>query len=79
VSKGTKTYAVRLPVDLVLQIGETVERRNLWTREEEWTLSDFIRIALEEKVRKMERSRTARNKKKALSLLTEAVKRMHGV
>jgi hypothetical protein len=39
------------------EVIETVQRRNLWSRERPWTLSDFIGIALKEKIRKMARSR----------------------
>ena len=56
-SKGTKLFAVRIAPDMQARIDETIQRRNLWTRGEDWSFSDFIRVAIEEKIRKMERSR----------------------
>jgi metal-responsive CopG/Arc/MetJ family transcriptional regulator len=64
-SKGTRVYPVRLPADLVAEVELTVQRRNLMSREEPWTFSDFLRIALREKVCKMERSRKPRGRRPA--------------
>ena len=56
-SKGTKPVAVRLPKELLSEVVKTVERRNRNSTEGPWSLSDFIRIALVEKITKMHRSR----------------------
>jgi hypothetical protein len=62
-SKGTLIYPVRLDPFLVAQVEETIARRNLWSPEEPWTFSDFVRICLRREMRKMHRSRAPRRKK----------------
>lgn len=57
-SKGTLIYPVRLPAGLVMLVQETIDRRNLWSPLEPWTLSDFIRVCLRREMEKMRRSRT---------------------
>jgi hypothetical protein len=61
-SKGTKVYPVRLDPGLMEDVEITIERRNMMTREAPWTLSDFLRIAIREKIRKMERCRRPRSR-----------------
>jgi hypothetical protein len=56
-SLGTKVYPVRLAESLMMEVTATIARRNYWTRRLPWSLSDFIRVALLEKVKKMGRSR----------------------
>jgi hypothetical protein len=56
-SRGTRVVPVRLPEDLMVMVQITIELRNQNSPEAPWTLSDFIRIALSEKIRKMARSR----------------------
>lgn len=56
-SKGTTKYVFRLDDCQKMFVDVTIARRNEFTRDEPWTLSDFIRIAIWEKLRKMERSR----------------------
>lgn len=64
-SKGTRVYPVRLSPAVVELCEETIKRRNDWSREEPWTFSQFVRIALVEKVKKMARSRTPYRRKRA--------------
>jgi hypothetical protein len=59
-SRGTRIYAVRLSPDLMDRVELQIASRNIWTKETEWTLSDFIRVALEEKLAKMARCRRVR-------------------
>lgn len=56
-SKGTPKHFVRLSDELMLMIEKTIDRRNLHTREEPWDLSAFMRVAFNEKIKKMARSR----------------------
>ena len=56
-SLGTDRYTFRLPKALMDVVAETIARRNDWTRNEPWDLSEFVRVALREKVKKMARSR----------------------
>jgi hypothetical protein len=56
-SRGTERYTFRLPPKLMREVEATRLLRNQNTREEPWTLSDLVRIALAEKVKKMNRSR----------------------
>lgn len=57
-SKGTKVYPLRLPIDLVELVCDTIDRRNNNSKQPPWTLSDFLRQAIVDKLRKMHRSRT---------------------
>jgi hypothetical protein len=59
-SKGTPIFTLRLPANLVVEVHETIRRRNLWSRRAPWTWSDFVRVAITEKLRKMERCRRPR-------------------
>lgn len=59
-SKGTRIFAVRLDNLLAEFIDQTIQRRNTWTRGIPWTFSDFVRVAVLEKVNKMTRSRRPR-------------------
>lgn len=56
-SKGTRMRQFRYSDGDWAKLEMAVERRNFWTREEPWTLSDFIRIAIAEKLDKMRRCR----------------------
>lgn len=56
-SKGTPVVPVRIAPELIREIEDTIARRNFWSREIPWSVSDFIRIACKEKIRKMERCR----------------------
>ena len=64
-SAGTRIYPVRLRPELVELTEETIARRNEWTRDEPWTFSEFIRVALVEKIKKMARSRKPYRRKRA--------------
>jgi len=55
--KGTRIYSFRLRPRIMKLVQWTLEKRNAWPRCRHWSLSDFVRIALLEKVEKMERSR----------------------
>ncbi len=61
-SKGTPLTNVRLDSATVAEVVETIARRNLWSREEAWTVSEFIRVAIREKMHKMARSRKSRSR-----------------
>lgn len=61
-SAGTRVYTVRLPAALMHEVNWTIQRRNVWTAAEPWTISDFIRVALEREIRKMMRSRKRQRK-----------------
>jgi hypothetical protein len=56
-SKGTQVYPVRLPQLLVEMAQATIRFRGVGKTGKAWTLSDFIRVAMAEKVKKMDRSR----------------------
>ena len=54
---GTSKVVVRIPPDLLEEMQLTIATRNVYTREEPWSVSDFIRVAICEKIAKMRRSR----------------------
>jgi Arc/MetJ-type ribon-helix-helix transcriptional regulator len=58
VSEGTPRHTFRLEDELVAEVVKTVHKRNTYTGDVPWTISDFVRIALREKLDKMARSRT---------------------
>lgn len=55
-SKGTKMYSFRLDADLVRAVQEAIDRRFLTTSTAPWTLSDYVRTAIAEKLAKAVRS-----------------------
>jgi hypothetical protein len=59
-SKGTPRYTFRVPPTLMQEIRLAIDRRNVYTRDEPWTLTGFVIAALAEKLAKMERSRGGR-------------------
>lgn len=59
-SKGTPKHFVRFSDELLKLVWETIHRRNEWSDQEPWTLSDFLRVAINEKIAKMARSRRRR-------------------
>lgn len=61
-SKGSKVLQVRVPPDLLAAVELQIQQRNIFTREAPWNISDWIRCAMEEKLKKMERSRRSRDK-----------------
>jgi len=44
-SRGTEIYTVRIPTTLSEKLVATIARRNLGSKEQPWTTSDFVRIA----------------------------------
>lgn len=56
-SLGTDRYTFRLDKAMMDAVAETIERRNEWTRDVPWDLSEFVRVAIREKLKKMARCR----------------------
>jgi len=65
-SKGRPIVPVRFGEGTLSSMKRIVEQRNARTRNEPWTMSDFIRVAVEEKIAHMERSRRGRNGRKSV-------------
>lgn len=59
-SAGSRIVPVRIPEDLELAILDCIAGRNLRSPNEPWTMSEFIRQAITEKLCHMERSRSRR-------------------
>jgi hypothetical protein len=72
-SKGNKIHPVRFNECLMDDIEDCMGRRNRNATAEEWTFSDFVRLACQEKVAHMERSRKRRPKKEVKSSVNEGV------
>jgi hypothetical protein len=62
-SKGTPVQTVRISPGTLVLVQDAVARRNANTADEPWTVSDFIRQAVFDKLAHMERSRKRRKKK----------------
>jgi len=60
VSKGTKRYTVRFDDEIMAQIVQAINERNMLSPKEPWTLSDWLRIASTEKLDKVRRGRKQR-------------------
>lgn len=60
-SKGSVRWTVRVPAELLKLVQWQIAQRNAYSSREPWSESDWIRVAMEEKLKKMQRSR---NKKK---------------
>lgn len=56
-SKGTPIVGVRIPPTQRAEVEAVIAHRNANSREAPWTLSDFVVIALREKIAKMARCR----------------------
>jgi hypothetical protein len=55
--KGNPIVKTRIPSSVLAIVNATIAHRNANTRKIAWTFSDFARIAMLEKVRKMDRCR----------------------
>lgn len=56
-SKGNDRYTVRIGPELITEMEEVIARTHLTRNDQPWTSSDFIRVAIREKLDKMERGR----------------------
>ncbi len=65
-SKGTPIRHFRMLDSEWQEMLDTIELRNLFTREEHWDKSAFITLAIREKIAKMERSRGGRSASESL-------------
>lgn len=63
-SKGNRIVPVRFSEDAYADMVKQIEDSNDRRSEEPWTVSEFIRIAIAEKLAKMERSRTSHKSKR---------------
>jgi len=62
-SKGNKVVSFRVPSDLEERIEFTIYRRNKVTRNAPWTLAEFVKAAIIEKLNHMARSRRSKKRK----------------
>jgi len=70
-SAGTPRYTFRLPEELMDAVRERTAQRNMVARGKAWEVSDFVRIAICEKLNKMERSARGRQERRRRMLLEE--------
>ena len=61
-SKGSQIVPVRFEAEQLSLMKRTIAQRNEVTQLEPWTMSDFIRTAVAEKLAHMERSRKGRKR-----------------
>lgn len=59
-TKGTPVRTFRCQDDLWNEVLETISRRNEWSKEAPWTISEFIGVSIREKIDKMARGRKQR-------------------
>lgn len=57
-SKGNRIVNVRFDAGILESIATEIARRNLNTSSAPWSMSDFIRVAVAEKLKKGARSRS---------------------
>jgi len=62
-SLGSKRVIFRIPKKLNEEMLLAVLQRNTFSREEPWTISRFMLVAIREKLDKMERSRSGRGRR----------------
>jgi hypothetical protein len=60
-SKGTPVTTVRIGKELMERIEAQIASLVIHSPRGDWTVGEFIRVAIEEKLRKMRRSRRRRN------------------
>lgn len=61
---GNPKIIIRVPRELIAEMKEAIRRRNLRSREEPWVFSDFVRIAIRDKLHHMQRSRGRKRRSK---------------
>jgi len=61
-SPGNQIVPVRFDATTLSSMRDAVEQRNFFTKKEPWNMSDFIRVAVREKLAHMERSRKGRKR-----------------
>lgn len=59
-AKGTPVVPVRISDEMMMEVEEAIRSRNAVAFDAPWTVSDFIRKAIREKLSHMERSRRSR-------------------
>lgn len=64
--KGTPITTVRIATELMQRIEAQIESLRLHSPRGDWSVTEFIRKALEEKLAKMRRSRTKKRYRSAL-------------
>jgi len=63
-SKGNPIVPVRFDSAMLFQMRDAIAQRNERTSNEPWTMSDFIKAAVWEKLCHMERSRKGKRRKR---------------
>ena len=66
-SKGNPVITFRIDRFQEQRMRHAIDRRNFFTKEKPWGTADFIRCAIEDKLKHMERSRKAKKRKAATS------------
>jgi len=61
-SKGNPVVQVRVPMETLQEVNDTIAKRNATTSGEFHTLSSFVLAAIREKLDKMKRSRRPRRR-----------------
>lgn len=61
-SKGSPMVPIRIPAELFQRIEAQIALTNVFARDEEYTVSSWLRKAAEEKLAKMIRSRRRKSK-----------------
>lgn len=77
-SKGNPIVKVRIHLDDLAEIVAMLESRNANTREEVWTISDWIRSAIAEKIRKTHAGRKPRVRRERPWHMRTGVQCTHG-
>ena len=61
-SKGSRIVPVRVPDELLVRLSAAVERSARTRFDGPWSVSEFVRSAIEDKLQHMERSRRSRKR-----------------
>jgi hypothetical protein len=69
---------VRIALDIQQRVQRQIDSRNYWTQREPWTFSDFVRVALEDKLAKMARSRRRRGRRALVETVCESAESYFG-
>lgn len=64
-SKGSPMVALRIPQELLTEIEATMKKRNVVAFGEPWSRTDFILVAIKEKLAHMARSRRPGRRRRA--------------
>lgn len=67
-ARGSPRIIVRVHREMLQAIQACIIKRNYHTKHQEWELSDFVRVAMKEKLAHMQRGRKCKRRKREVAI-----------